>query len=299
MSKVFVTGATGVLGRRVIPRLIGAGHDVSAVTRSAAKSDQVRLAGAQPIDVDLFDHEAIASAVAGHDAVAHLATSIPTGASAAVKRGWRMNDRLRRDASALLARAAVDAGVERYVQESITFTYVDRGDSWIDETVDCDYFWGNRTTVDAEAAARGVTDAGGVGVVLRFGMFMADDSAHMHTFAAMARRGVWGLFGDDERHVSFVDVDDAAAAVVAALDAPAGVYNVAEPDPVTRGEHRATLAAAVGRSHLRNLPSLVETVAGPSAESLARSHRISSEALSSATAWTPDRNSIDTWEVLT
>lgn len=299
MSRVFVTGGTGVLGRRVIPRLIAAGHDVTVAVRSTAKSAQVRRAGATPVEVDLFDRTAIRTAVDGHDAIAHLATSIPTGASAGAKRGWKMNDRLRREASALLARAAIDAGADRYVQESITFPYVDSGDAWIGEAVACDYFWGNASTVDAESAAATVTDAGGTGVVLRFAMFMAADSAHMQTFAKMAGRGIWGLFGDDDAHVSFVDADDAATAVVAAMNSPAGIYNVAEPDPVSRGAHRAALAAATGRPHLRGLPRLVEKMGGPSAESLSRSHRVSSEALCTATEWTPAGRPIDTWKELT
>ena len=299
MSRVFVTGGTGVLGRRVLPQLLADGHDVTAVVRSAAKAETVLAAGASPVVVDLFDRTSITAAIDGHDAVAHLATSIPTGVAAAGKRGWRMNDRLRRDAAALLSGAAIDAGVDRYVQESITFPYADCGDTWIDETVDCDHFWGNATTVDADAAASAVTEAGGSGVVLRFAMFMADDSAHMRTFAAMGGRGLWGVFGADDNYVSFVDVDDAAAAVVAALAVPAGIYNVAEAEPTTRGAHRAALAAAAGRPRLRNLPGLVEKLGGAAAESLARSQRISSDALAAVSGWSPQRRPIDTWERLT
>ena len=296
MSRVFVTGATGVLGRRVVPRLLAAGHVVTAVARSAGKAARLRELGAEPVDVDLFDADAVARAVVGHDVVAHLATNIPTGAAAATKRGWRTNDRLRRDVAGELSRACTAADVGRYVQESITFPYVDCGDRWIDEETDRTYFWGNATTADAEAAASTVTEAGGSGVVLRFAMFIADDSAHMKTFAAMARRGVWGLFGDDDAHVSFVHVDDAAAAVVAALDAPAGVYNVAEAEPLRRADHRARLASAAGRRHLRPLPGLVERAGGAGAESLARSHRISSASMSAATGWRPARVPVEIWK---
>ena len=299
MSRVFVTGATGVLGRRVVPGLIAAGHDVSAVVRSEAKADQVRRDGAAPVEVDLFDRHAVADAVAGHDAITHLATSIPTGANAGTKRGWKMNDALRSDAAAVLSFAAVDAGIQRYIQESITFPYLDAADRWIDERADREYFWGNRTTIDAEAAAASVTEAGGAGVVLRFSMFMAADSAHMQTFAKMATRGIWGLFGDDDAHISFVHVADAAAAVVSALDVPSGVYNVAESEPLTRGAHRAALAEAVGRKRLRELPRLVEKMGGAGAQSLARSHRISSAALSAASTWQPRRRGLDTWKELT
>lgn len=294
MSKIFVTGATGVLGRRAIPLLVAAGHDVTALARSAEKASTLVDQGATPIECDLFDHESVRSAVAGHDAIAHLATNIPTGSSAMRKRGWRTNDRLRSEGSRNLAAAAVDLGIGRYLQESITFPYADGGDAWIDEQVECDYFWGSRTTTDAERAAASVTAAGGAGVVLRFAMFMATDSAHMQTYVQLAGKGMWGLFGPDEGYTSFIAADDAAAAVVAALDAPAGTYNIAESEPLRRSDHRSALAAAVGRTGLRTLP-LVERMAGEAGENLARSHRISSRAFRDVTPWQPTVAAVDVW----
>lgn len=294
MSKIFVTGATGVLGRRAIPLLVAAGHDVTGVARSVDKASTLTEQGATPTECDLFDAESVRAAVAGHDAIAHLATNIPTGSAVMRKRGWRVNDRLRSEAAGHLASAAVELGIDRYVQESITFPYVDGGDTWVDEATDRDYFWGNRTTVDAESAAASVTAAGGTGVVLRFAMFMATDSAHMQTYIQMADKGLWGLFGDDEGYTSFIDADDAAAAVVAAIDAPAGVYNIAEAEPLRRSDHRAALATAAGRPRLRTLP-LVERMAGEAGENLARSHRISSGAFRSATVWQPAIAAVDIW----
>lgn len=299
MSRIFLTGATGVLGRRAVPRLVATGHEVSGVARSDGKAAQVAGFGATPVTVDLFDGDAVRRAVDGHDVVMHLATNIPTGASAAVKRGWAMNDRLRSEVAGHLSRAAIDTGASRYVQESITFPYTDGAGGWIDESHERTYFWGNQTVVDAERAADDVTVAGATGVVLRFAMFMADDSAHLLTFARMAERGLWGVFGDDDAHISFIDADDAAAAVVASIDAPAGIYNVAEAEPLTRGEHRARLAQTVGRPSLRALPRFVRAAGGKGAESLARSHRISSQAFRTATGWSATNAPIDRWEELT
>ncbi len=298
MSAVLVTGATGVIGRRVVPLLVTAGHDVGAVARTEQKATELRRAGATALDVDLFDTEAVERAVEGYDVVIHLATNIPTGASAATRRGWAVNDRLRSVAAANLSRAAIATGVTRYIQESITFPYLDCGDSWIDESTQRAYFWGNRTTVEAEQAAQAITAAGATGVALRFAMFMSTDSAHMRTFAQMARRGLWGVFGDDDAFISFIDADDAASAVVAALDAPAGVYNIAEDDPARRGEQRVELASAVGRDRLRAMPGLMVRAGGDGAASLARSHRISSAAFRSATTWVPTRRPIERWAEL-
>lgn len=294
MRKIFVTGATGVLGRRAIPQLVSAGWDVTAVARSTEARSRLAEQGATPVTVDLFDAVAVKEAVAGHDAVAHLATNIPTGGNAVLKKGWHTNDRLRTEAAAHLSSAVIDHGITRYVQESITFPYVDCGDRLIDESTESDYFWGNQSTVDAEAAAQAVTDAGGAGVTLRFAMFAATDSAHMQTFVAMAGKGVWALTGDDDAYISFINVDDAAAAVVAALDVPTGIYNVAEPEPLRRGEHRTVLAAVVGRDRLRSLP-LVERVGGRSVESLSRSHRIDGRALQSVSSWRPTSAALDMW----
>ncbi len=183
----------------------------------------------------------------------------------------------------------------RYVGESITFPYVDNGDDWIDETQPRTYFWGNRSCADAEAASDAVTRSGGSGVALRFAMFFADDSAHVSDIRAFARRGVFPLPGRLDGRGSWIHIDDAAAAVVAAIDAPTGVYNVAEPSPVARREHAAALAIAVGRKRLRSIPAPLAKLGGAALESLGRSQRISSRALASATGWVPERSVVDCW----
>ncbi len=297
-QRVFVTGATGVLGRRVVPALVEAGHTVTAVVRSPAKADAVRAAGATPVQVDLFDRVAVRAAVADHDSVAQLATHIPTGPSAVRRPAWRVNESLRREAAPAIADAAVDAGVGRFIQESITFPYVDGGDEWIDEHYERTYYWATASTVAAEAAAASVTATGGAGIVLRFAMFMAPDSGHTQSFFAAARRGLFALMGDPSGYTSFIHADDAAAAVVASLAAPAGVYNVAELEPVRRSVHLDALADAAGRSRLRPLPNLVERAGGAAVDSLARSHRISSQHLRNVSSWTPTIRCVDRWKEL-
>jgi uncharacterized protein YbjT (DUF2867 family) len=147
-QKVFVTGATGVLGRRLLPRLVGAGHQVTAVERSAQKAQAVRAAGATPVEVDLFDRSA-----------------------------WRINDSLRSVAAPTIA----------------------------------------------------------------------------------------------------------------------GMYNVAEPDPVRRSAHRDALTSAVGRSQLESVPDPLD---GSGANILARSHRISSQHLRDISPWVPTVHCVDHWKEL-
>lgn len=297
-QNVFVTGATGVLGRRVVPTLVAAGHSVTAVVRSDAKADALRAAGATPVRVDLFDRAAIRAVIDGHDCVAHLATHIPTGASALRRSAWRVNDSLRRDAANAISAAVVDAGIGRYIQESITFPYTDGGDEWIDEDRERTYYWATECTVVAEAAAASVTAAGGNGIVLRFAMFMALDSAHMQSIFDAAKRGLFALVGEPDGYVSFVHMDDAATAVAAALEAPAGTYNVAEPDPLPRARHRDMLTEVVGRRRLLPVPAVVERAGGTAVASLGRSQRISSQRLQGVSSWSPTIRCVDRWKEL-
>ncbi len=200
-----------------------------------------------------------------------------------------MNDRLRTEASANLA-AAVPAG-GRYVGESITFPYADCGDDWIDESVARDTTWATASVEAAEAAATSVDR----GVVLRFAMFWAADSAHNDMAVSAAKRGFFALLGPPEAYASWVHIDDAAGAVVAALDAPAGIYNVAEPNPLRRSDHMAAMAKVFGRKRLRPVPNLAVRLGGPPAEALARSQRISSTTLAEATTWEPKQDVVTHW----
>lgn len=293
MSRIFVAGGTGVLGRRAVPALLAAGHEVSVNSRNDAARQRLLDVGAVPVVVDLFDRAAVEAAAGDHDVVVNLATSIPTGVRSVRPSAWSMNDRLRTDAAANLANAVRRAG-GRYVGESITFPYVDSGAEWVDESTARTYFSGNSSVVDAEAAAAAVTDAGGVGVALRFAMFFADDSAHIATYRNIAR-GVFGLTGRPDSHISFVHVDDAAAAVVAALDAPPGVYNVAEPEPSRRVDHQRAVTRAVGRRRVLAVPASLSKFGGSALDSVSRSQRISSAKLTGATGWRPQHHVVDHW----
>lgn len=283
--KVFIIGATGDIGRRVVPAMVAAGHDVTAVSRSEDRSRRLADQGATPARVDVFDRDELAGAVAGHDVVVNLATAIPDANRMAFRRAWHDNDRLRRDLSALLAETAREGGVGAYVQESIAFTYDDHGASWISEDEPLVTVSLNATTVDAEASVARFTAAGGRGLVLRFGQFFAADAAQSQAIVAAARGGGRvPLLGDTDGYTTWVHLDDAAAAVVAALDAPAGTYNVCESDPATKGEHLQALSDVAGRD-VGMLPAIVGRL--PRVGFLARSQRASSERFRAVTGWVP------------
>ncbi|MCZ7535444.1 MAG: NAD(P)H-binding protein [Acidimicrobiia bacterium] len=220
MSNVFVAGATGVLGRRVVSLLVAAGHDVRGVARSPAKAALLRSLGAEPVEVDLFDAAAVGAAVEGSDVIVHLATSIPPLSKMRSRRAWRDNDRLRTETTRHLVDAALAHGIDRVVTESITFHYVDRGSDWIDEGASTDTAGALDSVGDLEREVARLTASGGTGVVLRFGLFYGPDARSTGEYLGLARRGLAVTVGSPNGYISSIHTDDAAAAVVAAIDAP-------------------------------------------------------------------------------
>ena len=285
--KVFVAGATGVLGRATVPRLVDAGHEVRGVARSPEKAEQLRSQGAEPVEVDLFDATAVRAAVDGCDAVVHMATSIPL-----VSKGWRMkawdtNNRLRREGTPIMTAAAIDAGVTRFVKESVCFFYGDHGDAWIDEDSPTAETAFSAATLDAERAAVAFTGEGRTGVALRFGLFYSADARSIEECLSVARKGIGPMVGQPEAYQPSIHVDDAATAIIAALGASAGFYNVAD-EPITKAEWNAAFAEAFDvDKRMRKVPKAVLAAGGEKVSSLAASHRVSSERFMKATGWAP------------
>jgi nucleoside-diphosphate-sugar epimerase len=293
MSEFVITGATGVIGRRVVRSLVAAGHGVVGVTRSPRGRAVVESLGARAVEADVFDRKALSTVFGDADVVVNLLTHIPTAEAMATPGSWDDNNRLRRDASAAVAGAAQAAGVARLVQESLAFVYADGGDEWLGEDAPVHATGPTETALFAEANAQ--HQFGGETVVLRFGLFIGPDSHLTRADIEAARAGISPSLGRRTAYRATVWLDDAAAAVTAAVDAPAGVYNVADADPPTRAEIDAALAAAVGRHSLR--PALDEV---PGAvEVIARSQRVSSARLREATGWTPSvRGGTEGWSLI-
>jgi nucleoside-diphosphate-sugar epimerase len=294
IMNIVITGATGVIGRHAVQQLINAGHRVTGVTRSARGAATLEGLRARPVRADVFDEVQLRSAFAGADAVVNLLTHIPPTDRMAAPGAWDENDRLRREASAVIARAAEAAGAARLVQESLAFVYADGGSSWLGEAAAVAGGGTTTTALAAEANARELF--AGDTVVLRFGLFIGADSGLTRADVDAARRtGVSPSIGRRDAYRPTVWIDDAAAAVAAALDAPAGTYNVADADPPTRGEIDAALAAAVGRDTLR---APIDEIP-PALEPVARSQRVSSRRLREATGWQPRvRGGTEGWRLI-
>ncbi len=283
--RIFVAGATGVLGRRAVARLQATGAQVTGVARTRAKAEELRSLGATPVEVSLFDGVALSSAVAGHHVVCNLATSVPTGQQASAPDAWNDNHRIRREGARNLVDAALGAGTERYIQESISLLYADGGDEFLDEAARVDPTPITEPALAAESEAARFARLGGAGVALRFGLFYGSDSRHTIETVEAARSGSFMVPGPADAYWPSVTTDDAAAAVVAALDAPAGVYNVAEDRPLTRTEHADALAVALGTGPLR-MP-LVDVDLPPEQSMLARSQRVRSQLFEALSGWQP------------
>ena len=285
--RIFMTGATGVIGSRALPLLLQAGHTVTAVSRSAHNREWLRRAGAMPTEVDMFDVESLRRSISGHDVVVNLATHIPSStARMMVRWAWRENDRIRRDASAAIAMAAHAERVGRMIQESFAPMYPDHGDDWIDESMPVAPVSYNRSLLDAERSAARFTESGGTGVVLRFGGLYGPD-ALLREMLDVIRRGWSPLPGDPRAYFSSLAQSDAASAVFAALDVPAGTYNIADDVPMRRGEWAQSLAAAAGLPAPKPFPGWVVSLGGSLMRFLARSQRISNRKFRDASRWSP------------
>lgn len=272
--KIFLAGASGVIGRVLLPRLVEQGHDVTGLTRTAAKTGSLRALGAAAVVCDVLDADAIREAVgaARPDAVIHQLTDLPQEMTPkAMEAGLEGTNRVRTQGTANLVSAARDAGAKRIVAQSIAFAYAPKETGLFDES---DPLWvdgpppGGTTASAVAELERQVTNAEGLdGVALRFGFWYGPGTAYASDghWAREARRRRLPIIGDGSGVWSFVHVDDVADATVAALEkGEPGVYNIADDDPAAGREWVPAYAEAVGAKRPRRIPAwLVRMAAGP------------------------------------
>ncbi len=297
--KVLIAGATGVVGRRLIPLLLAEGHQVTAIGRDGRKRAALQRLGARPVEADLYSVRELRDAVTGHDAVINLATSIPSPARLLLPGAWRQNDRLRRIAAANISEAASRENVKRLIQESFALAYQDQGDSWIDESSPLQTSSHTHSILDAERAAEMFTDSGGDGVALRFAQFYGPDSSQTLGLIKLASYRIAAMPGPDDQYLSSISLDDAASAVIAALKVEPGIYNVSDDEPIPKREYFASLAEALGVAPPRLLPRWAKYMLGSVGDTLSRSLRISNGKLRGETGWTPKIPSVrEAWSAI-
>lgn len=271
--KVFVAGGSGALGRRLVPRLAEAGHEVVATTRDAQRAEALRSLGAEPVVCDVFDAARLTEAMraAAPEIVVNQLTRLPQRMNPRkLGEHYAANDRVRREGTRNLLEAARASGARRMVAQSVAFWYAPRGDGapHAEEDplhVEAPEPIGSsvRTMREVEKA---VLEAGEPeGVVLRYGFFYGPGTwyAPDGDVGEQVRRRRYPLIGRGRGVSSFVHVDDAAAATVAALDAPPGAYNVVDDDPAPFAVWLPEFADALGARPPRRVPAaLAGLVAG-------------------------------------
>jgi nucleoside-diphosphate-sugar epimerase len=270
--RVFLAGATGVIGRRLVPQLLAGGHQVTGMTRSQSKADELRAAGAEPVVADALDAAAVAKAVreAHPDAVIHQLTSIPPRIDPRTfERDFAMNDRLRSEGTRILVSAAQAAGATRILAQSIAFSYAPGPPGTVHS--EQDRLLGGDAIKSFRRSARSlrelestVLDAGGI--ALRYGYFYGPGSAISASGSMgldLAKRRL-PIVGGGTGVWSLIHLDDAARATVAALSAgDSRPYNIVDDDPAPVSKWLPALAQALDAPPPRRVPALLaRAVAG-------------------------------------
>lgn len=266
--RVFVAGATGAIGARLVPRLVERGHEVIGSSRSPERARDLRKQGATSIVLDVLDACAVREAVlaARPDAIVHQATAL-AGLSdfRHFDRSFAPTNRLRVEGTAALLAAAREAGVRRFVAQSYTSWPYARDGGAIkteEDPLDSTPVATMRETLAAiRHLERTVVSAGGL--ALRYGGFYGSrDDAQLE----LVRKRRFPIVGDGGGIWSFVHLDDAAAATVLALErGAAGVYNVVDDEPAPVREWLPLLAEVIGAKPPRRVPRwLARLAAGES-----------------------------------
>jgi nucleoside-diphosphate-sugar epimerase len=270
--KVFVAGATGALGRQLVPQLVARGHEVVGMTRTPSKQDGLRALGARPVVADALDPDAVARVVAEAEpeVIVHQLTALSGKMSLRDARhpdrfsGAIMTNRLRTEATDHLLAAGRAVGARRFVAQSITgFQFARTGGP---VQTEADRLDPNppATLRMGQAAIRHLEEAvttieWGEGLVLRYGGFYGPGTgislAPDAVMAGPIRKRRFPIVGDGGGVWSFVHIEDAAAATAIAVErGQPGIYNVADDEPAPVREWLPVLASALGAKPPRRIP---------------------------------------------
>jgi nucleoside-diphosphate-sugar epimerase len=286
-AKVAVAGSTGVLGRAVIPLLLQRGYDVRALARSIPKAKKLLPQDTEIVECDLLSaniDQNMSSLLDGCEAVVHIATAIPRDFTA--PNTWDDNTRLRTDVVKTLLQAFIEVGGKRYIQQSITMAYPDRGEKWITEDTPLDTSperaWLCAPVIQMEEMIRSVSSQEVHWCILRGGSFVGDGTFQDNSIENL-RAGKETVPCNGENFISLIHVSDMAAAIVAALKyAPVdSIFNIVD-EPIRQGEYSDRLAVSMGADK----PQRDEKLKCPP------SWRCSNQSAKSVLHWSPIHNLI-------
>src|SRR5215217_3171085 len=258
---VFVAGATGAIGRPLIARLVAAGHQVTATTRTSARVERLQALAATPVVADGLDSATMTRAVidAQPDAIVHQMTALAGKPDLRrFDRWFATTNKLRTAGTDILLAAAGEAGVRRFVAQSYTgWTNPRSGGPVKDESdpLDPEPLKMQRESLAAiRYVERSVPAASFDGIVLRYGNFYGAGASD--SLVELIRKRRFPLVGDGAGVWSWIHIDDAAAATVAALErGAAGVYNITDDDPAPASEWLPYLAEAVDAKPPMRVPT--------------------------------------------
>jgi 2-alkyl-3-oxoalkanoate reductase len=270
--KVFVAGATGALGQQLVPQLVARGHEVVGMTRSPEKQDLVRSLGARPVVADALDPEAVAQAVAEAepDVIVHQLTALSGDFDMKhLDKFFALTNRLRTEGTDHLLAAGRAVGVKRFVAQSYAGWPAARTGGPVkteDDPLDPNPPEAMRPVLDAirylEESVVGATWT--EGIALRYGGFYGPGTGMSRggDQAALIEKRKWPLVGDGGGVWSFIQIEDAAAATVEAIEhGSRGVYNVVDDDPAPVREWLPALAKALGARKPMRFPRWIGRLA--------------------------------------
>jgi 2-alkyl-3-oxoalkanoate reductase len=265
--KVFVAGATGALGKQLVPQLVSAGHEVTGMTSSTSKQDLIRSLGARPTVANALDPDQVAGAVAEAEpeAIVHQLTAISADMSIRrLDRGFVQTNRLRTEGTDHLLAAARAVGAKRFVAQSFAgwpFARVGGPVKTEEDPLDEEPPKQARETVAAILyLERAVTGADWIeGIALRYGGFYGPGTSVSRepgaVQAEMVRKRRFPIVGKGTGVHSLIQIEDAASATLAALErGESGVYNVTDDEPAPVSEWVPALAEALGAKRPRRVP---------------------------------------------
>jgi nucleoside-diphosphate-sugar epimerase len=272
--KVFVAGATGAIGKQLVPMLVERGHEVAGMTRTPAKQDLIRSLGARPVVADALDPEAVAQAVAEAEpeAVIHELTDLTGTFARNIDKAFATTNRLRTEGTDHLLTAAKAAGARRFIAQSFAGWPSEPTGGPVKTEEDPLQAHPPKSISESLAAIRhvenGVTQAEGLdGLALRYAGFYGPGTSLAldppGAFTELIQKRRVPIIGDGGGIWSLVHIEDAAAATAAALTTGGpGVYNVADDDPVPAGEFIPQIARMIGAKPPLHLPRWLGRIAG-------------------------------------
>lgn len=282
--RIFVIGATGVLGRALVPRLKRAHYDVRALVRSVEQAHKLQASGIETTVGDILQEETqqrLPEMVKGCEAVIHIATAIPSNPYDLSARNWEMTTRLRTEGTRHLLTATLQAGAARYIQQSIALAYPDSGDTWLDEDQPFDTSKARAAIcapiAEMEQMVRAVPVDRLQWSILRGGLFVGPGTGQVKLLERL-RAGQVEIPGKGQNFLSPIHVADMAEAIALTLEhaSSGSIYHIVN-QPLRYGDYITGLADRLHLSHPPYNASLPE----------APSYRCSNQRAREQLGWQP------------